>query len=75
MLLNGGVRCELRRSSRGPVPTLLIIEVVSSTARTKPVPLKIERAKVITCALDSIAKEQVRRKIAYGLKHTKQRKN
>lgn len=53
---------------------LLVFGANPRPALTMPVPSQLEQAKVIDCAMEGTAKEQARRKMAHGLKHTKEKK-
>lgn len=55
-------------------PTLLLFGAIPWRVRKMPAPSRLERAELIYYAMDSIAKEQARRKLAYGLKPTKRKK-
>lgn len=74
MISNGGVCCKLHRSSRRLVSRLRVFGAIPSLAQTMPGPWQLERARVLVYAMDTIAKEQARRKIVHDLKYTKGKK-
>lgn len=54
----------------GLCPTLLVFGAIPRPARKTPAADQLERARVLDAAMTEVQKEQSKRRVAFGLKHT-----